>query len=47
MINVKITKEFKGILKGNVKDLEDKERQIWDLKLISGNIIEFTLSTGL
>ena len=43
MINVKITKEFKGIFKGNVKDLEDKERQIRDLKLIRGNIIEVSI----
>ena len=32
MVKVKITKDFKGILKGNIKDLQDKERQIRDLK---------------
>ena len=43
MINVKITKDFTGILKGNIKDLADKERQIRDLKLIRGNVIEVSI----
>ena len=43
MVKVKITKDFKGILKGNIKDLQDKERQIRDLKLIGGDIIELTI----
>ena len=43
MVKVKITKDFKGILKGNIKDLQDKERQIRDLKLIRGDIIELTI----
>lgn len=43
MINVKITKEFKGIFKVNAEDLEDKGRQIRDLKLIRGNIIEVSI----
>ena len=43
MVKVKITKDFKGILKGNIKDLQDKERQIRDLKLIRGNVIELTI----
>src|SRR3989344_9276026 len=45
MVNVKITKDFTGTLKGNVKDLADKERQIRDLKLIRGNVIEVSIET--